>query len=161
MMKHKIFIGLGTNLGDRKNNLEDAIMALPPKLNILARSPIYQTKPWGYTDQADFLNMVIEAETALTPIELLDYLKALEEELGRKASFRYGPRLIDLDILFYDDLIFEHERLSIPHPSLHERGFVLVPLADIAPNLIHPTLEKNIIELLQNIDSSDVALFGA
>ncbi|RPI24689.1 MAG: 2-amino-4-hydroxy-6-hydroxymethyldihydropteridine diphosphokinase [Chloroflexota bacterium] len=137
-------------------NLEAAVRALPPLVLPRLCSPVYQTAPWGFTDQPDFLNQVIQAETGLSPADLLAYIKRLEEELGRQPNFRYGPRLIDLDILFYDDLILASPGLAIPHAHLHERAFVLVPLADIAPNLVHPLLAKSVSELLIDIDSSGV-----
>ncbi len=135
-----VYLALGTNLGDRRANLEAALQALAARLTLTARSSIYETPPWGYADQPAFLNMVVAARTALTPLALLDWLKTLEQELGRRPSFRYGPRQIDLDILFYDDLVLDHPRLTLPHPRLHERAFVLVPLAEIAPDLVHPRL---------------------
>ncbi|MCK4899641.1 MAG: 2-amino-4-hydroxy-6-hydroxymethyldihydropteridine diphosphokinase, partial [Anaerolineales bacterium] len=127
---HTIYIALGTNLGNRLDNLQRTVKALPPEARVINASPIYETPPWGYLDQAYFLNQVLQAETDLTPEDLLSYLKRLETQLGRQTSFKYGPRLIDLDILFYDDLILETSILTIPHPKINERAFVLVPLAD-------------------------------
>jgi len=147
-----IFLSLGTNLGDRAANLRSAIAMLTPAVRVARESPIYETAPWGFEDQPNFLNMVIEAETDLAPLDLLKYLKALENELGREPTFRYGPRLIDLDILFYDDLILQKPELTIPHPHLHERVFVLIPLADLAPNFIHPVFQKTIQQLLDSIN---------
>ena len=130
-MNHTVFIALGTNLGKRKANLRAAIKALPPDVTVLAESHVYETPPWGYEDQPAFLNMAVKAETEMEPEPLLKYLKQLEVELGREQNFRWGPRLIDLDILFYDDLVIDTPPLVIPHPRLHERAFVLVPLADV------------------------------
>jgi len=158
-MKHKIYLGLGTNVGDRKTNLKAAIDALPPDVEVVAQSPIYQTPPWGYEDQDDFLNQVVMARTDLAPQALLAYIKGLEEEVGRRATFRWGPREIDIDILFYDDLVMESETLTIPHPRMHERAFMLVPLADIAPELVHPVLNQTIAQLLNDLDKSDIELF--
>ncbi|HBX71072.1 MAG TPA: 2-amino-4-hydroxy-6-hydroxymethyldihydropteridine diphosphokinase, partial [Chloroflexi bacterium] len=104
--KIPIYIALGTNLGDRLANLQSAIRQMPPEVTILAQSPIYQTPPWGYADQPDFLNQVVMAETNLPPQALLAYLKTLEIRVGRMPTFRYGPRVVDLDILFYGDLIY-------------------------------------------------------
>ena len=155
-----IYIALGTNLGDRLANLRSAIESFAPELRVTRESTIYETPPWGFTDQPAFLNMVIEAETNLDPRALLVYLKKKEDELGRVKNFRNGPRLIDLDILFYDDLIMNEENLIIPHPRLHQRAFVLMPLADIAPELEHPLIEKTIIELLQDVDTSEITPFS-
>jgi len=109
---------------------------------ILAESKIYETPAWGFEDQPAFLNMAIKGKTDLQPEPLLKYLKQLEARLGREPSFHWGPRLIDIDLLFYDELVLDTPQLVIPHPRLHERAFVLVPLADIAPDLVHPILVK-------------------
>jgi len=153
-MTHTVYIALGTNLGDRLANLRTAIEGLAPDVTMLAESHIYETPPWGYEDQPSFLNMVVKAETDLEPAALLMFLKKLEVDLGREKSVRWGPRLIDLDILFYDDLIIESPPLVIPHPRLHERGFVLAPLADVAAEFIHPVLGKRVRELLGGVDLS-------
>ena len=155
-MKHTIYLGLGSNLGDRMGNLHAAVAALRPAVEPLALSPVYETAPWGYEEQADFLNQVIRAETDLLPDELLKYVKAIERQLGRRPRFRYGPREIDVDILFYDDLHMESFGLNVPHPRIAERAFVLVPLAYLAPNLHHPTLDKTVQELLAEVDTSGI-----
>ena len=160
-MKHTIYIALGTNLGDRSANLDSALASLPPAVNILSSSPVYETPPWGYLRQSSFLNQVVKCETHLTPEELLDYLKAIEKRLGRKPTFLYGPRTIDLDILFYDDLVLETSSLTIPHPRLDERAFVLVPFANLDSDMIHPVSGKSIRELLENVDISGVELSRA
>ena len=158
-MTHTIYISLGTNLGDRLANLQAALAALPPIVLMQAASPIYETEPWGYSDQPAFLNQVISAETQLEPLDLLPHLKRLETELGRTPTFRYGPRLIDMDILFYDDILLATPGLEIPHPRLHERAFVLVPLVDLAPDFRHPRLGKTLQELLAQVDTDGVRLY--
>ena len=144
----RVFLGIGTNLGDRERNIQEARTALSQRLEILKESSIYQTAPWGYLDQPAFLNQVIEAQTALSSLNLLDFLKQTETQLGRQANFRFGPRLIDLDILFYGNRIIQTPRLQVPHPRLTERAFVLIPLAEIAPEFVHPQNRQTIAQLL-------------
>ena len=158
-MSQSVYIALGSNLGDRSANLEAAVEALPPSVRVLLRSPIYETPPWGYTDQPAFLNQVVQAETDLTPQDLLTYLKKLEEKLGRQPTFQYGPRKIDLDILLYDDLVLETPSLTIPHPHLAERAFVLLPLADLAPDLVHPVLGITVTEMLSKLNQEGIHLY--
>lgn len=157
-MNH-IFLALGSNLGDRLNNLQRALDMLSPKVQVLNQSPIYETEPWGYLEQPNFLNQVIEAETSLSPTTLLEFLKATEAKLGRKPTLRYGPRLIDIDLLFYNALIFNSPELTVPHPRLHQRAFVLVPLVDIAPDFVHPNYQKTVKELLSKVDTMGVNPF--
>jgi 2-amino-4-hydroxy-6-hydroxymethyldihydropteridine diphosphokinase len=158
-MTHTIYIALGTNMGDRPENLRAALLTFAPKIKLKAESSIYETEPWGYADQPSFLNMVICAETNLSPLELLAHLKELELALGRAPTFRNGPRLIDLDILFYDALTFNTPLLVIPHPHLHERAFVLIPLAEIAPGLVHPVMGQSVSQLVEMVDRRGVNLF--
>jgi len=149
MKEHIVYLALGTNLGDRLANLKQAISALTPQLEVKAKSQVYETLPWGVEDQPKFLNQVIKANTYLDPEPLLKHLKRLEVALGRKESVPNGPRLIDMDILFYDDLVLDKASIVIPHPRLHERGFVLLPLMEIAPNLVHPVNKKSVREMAE------------
>ncbi|MBN1665980.1 MAG: 2-amino-4-hydroxy-6-hydroxymethyldihydropteridine diphosphokinase [Anaerolineales bacterium] len=147
-MQHQVYLALGTNLGEREANLAAARAALPPLVREVTASPIYCTPPWGFEQQPDFLNQVVLAQTEASPLELLAYLKQVEAQVGRKPTFRYGPRVVDLDILFYDDLVLQHPELTIPHPRLAERAFVLVPLADLAPELRHPVSGQTVQAML-------------
>jgi len=160
-MTHAVYIALGTNLGERLTNLHAAIAALAPEITVLTESHVYETPPWGYEDQPAFLNMAVKAETDLEPEALLKYMKQIEAELGREKSVRWGPRLIDLDILFYDDLVIDTPPLVIPHPRLHERAFVLVPLADVAPEVVHPVSGEFVWELLLKADMSGIEPLSA
>ena len=155
-----IYLSLGSNLDDRYATLQAALAAFPPVVTVLAESPIYETPPWGVTDQPAFLNMVIRAETLLTPLALLALLKHLETQLGRLPSIRYGPRKIDLAILFYDELVLDTPELILPHPRLPDRAFVLVPLADLAPGLVHPVLGQSIRDLLAAVDTKGIKRNG-
>lgn len=147
------YIGLGSNMGDKTANLKKAIEELGkvPGNKVLAVSSFYETEPVGNIEQDWFINAAAKLETGLTPRELLDILLKIEKELGRVRDARWGPRVIDLDILLYDDLVMDEEGLVIPHPYLHERRFVLVPLAEIAPRLIHPLLKKSMSVLLKGL----------
>ena len=131
MTGHRAYIGIGANLGDRLRNVEVAVARLADLGSIVRRSSYYRTQPWGKSDQPWYLNAVALVETSLSPPQLLGRLQAIEEDLGRERSERWGPRAIDLDILLYDDAKFASAELSIPHPRLHERAFVLVPLSEI------------------------------
>lgn len=159
MNEHIVYLALGTNLGDRLANLKQAISSLTPQLDVKAKSQVYETPPWGFEDQPKFLNQVVKAKTYLDPEPLLKHLKRLEVALGRKESFVNGPRLIDIDILFYDDLVMNKPSLVIPHPRLHERGFVLLPLLDIAPDLVHPIQNKTVRELAASCHAEGIEKF--
>src|SRR5581483_4145004 len=155
-----IFLALGSNLGNRLENLHNAVKHLAPFAQISRASSIYETEPWGITEQPRFLNMVVESETTLAPDELLGVVKTVERNLGRTETIRYGPRMIDIDILFYDDVIYKSGTLEIPHPRLSERRFVLVPLNDIAPDLLHPSMRVTVRELHARLpDTGDVRLY--
>ncbi|PWH16813.1 MAG: 2-amino-4-hydroxy-6-hydroxymethyldihydropteridine diphosphokinase [Anaerolineae bacterium] len=160
-MKHKqhvVYLALGTNLGDRLENLRQARQALPPAVEIEAASSVYETPPWGVLDQPPFYNQVVRAVTDLSPHDLLTYLKQIEQRLGRTETVRNGPRPIDLDILFYDDLELETPQLSIPHPRMEGRAFVWLPLAEIAPHLIYPKLGKTAQQIATELDCSGIHL---
>src|SRR5699024_3773735 len=130
-----IYLALGSNIEPREKYLTSALEALNDhqQITIIKKSSVYKTAPVGYTDQADFLNMVIELATSLLPLELLDVCQAIEKQLDRRREIRFGPRTIDLDILIYNQENRETERLTLPHPRMHERAFVLIPLDEIAP----------------------------
>jgi len=160
MDEHTVYLALGSNLDDRLANLKQAVASLSPQMEVKAKSHIYETPPWGHTDQPKFLNQVVKAKTYLAPEPLLKHLKRLEIALGRKTSFPNGPRLIDMDILFYDDLVLEMPLLTLPHPRLHERGFVLLPLMDIAPNLLHPVSKKSVSEMIASCDVEELTKFA-
>jgi 2-amino-4-hydroxy-6-hydroxymethyldihydropteridine diphosphokinase len=158
-MPRDVFIGSGSNLGDRMAELALAAKLLSPDIRVLKASKVYETPPWGYEDQPAFLNQALQVESELDPPSLLKYLKVIEKRMGRKATFRYGPRVIDLDILFYDSLIYSTDELQIPHPLAAERAFVLVPMHEIAPDFIHPALGKTISELSRAVDSSRIKVY--
>jgi 2-amino-4-hydroxy-6-hydroxymethyldihydropteridine diphosphokinase len=146
------YLGLGSNLGERVENLRQALTLLSLKVNPEKVSSIYETQPVGYKEQPLFLNLVCRVTTNLTPEEVLHLAKDIETRMGRVPSGQINsPRPIDIDILFYEDKIMETQNLTIPHPRLHERAFVLIPLAEIAPNLVHPKLGKNIAQLANAI----------
>ena len=178
-----VYLALGSNLGQREENLSKAIGLLGgnqghnlhcsassqsgPMINFddiqpLGLSSVYETTPWGYDDQPDFLNCVLKARSSLSPGRLLERVKAIEEELGRQPGVRYGPRLIDVDILLYGEVIVDCPDLQIPHPRLHQRAFVLVPLAELHPDLIHPILHTTVDELASQVDGREgVRLWGS
>lgn len=151
-----IYLALGSNLGERLDNLDQALHFLSKEVSISARSGIYETPPWGVVDQPRFLNQVVKGKTALTPHRLLDFIKSIEKKMGRVETYRYGPRKIDIDILLYGRRIVDTDRLLVPHPRMHERAFVLVPLADIAPNLVIPDQILTVNELLKGLDQSGI-----
>lgn len=150
---HTAFLALGSNMGDRKGYLDGAAgrLAADPDFQVIKKSDWIETKPYGGVEQDDFLNGVIEVKTLLTPARLLDRLHEIEAAADRKREVHWGPRTLDLDILFYDDLVVDTERLIIPHPDLQNRSFVLEPLCRIAPYLRHPLLHKTVLELKNNL----------
>ena len=157
-MNHIAYLALGSNMGNRLANLKAAILNLTPQMTIRKKSSVYETPPWGFQEQDAFLNQVVKVETYLEPQPLMHHLKRLETALGRVSNFQNGPRLIDIDILFFDDVIMDTLPLVIPHPRLHERAFVLVPLAELAAELAHPVLHKSIGELLEGVDQSEITM---
>ena len=144
-----VYLALGSNIGERETNLRAAIQSFSAAgIAVLRESPVYETEPVGYTAQRWFLNMVVQAETALFPMQLLTRIGKIERALGRVRTVPNGPRTIDIDILLYGDAVVRTARLEIPHPRMHERRFVLAPLADLAPGLRHPLLRKSVRQLL-------------
>ncbi len=150
----RVFIAIGSNLGDREENIIDAInLLIANGVDVKNISSIIETKPYGNVKQPDFLNCVVDAYTALPPRMLLETLKAIEKQLGRTRTIHWGPRTIDLDIIFYDELVIDTSDLKIPHPDMQNRLFVLEPLNQLAPNFVHPVLNKTVRELLVELRS--------
>lgn len=150
-----VYLGLGSNLGDKKRNITMAAGLLAERVGeILALSNLYETQPWGFDSPNTFLNAALTIETSLDPFELLDATQAIELEMGRKekTTDSYKDRLIDIDILMHDDVILDTKELTLPHPFMHKRNFVIGPLAEIAASLIHPVLKKTIGELYLSLD---------
>jgi len=161
-MNARAYLGLGSNLGDRHGNLIEAIDRLRARARLVDLSAVYETEPWGVADQPRFLNSACAIQTDLSPRDLLVWLKAIEADLGRQPTVRYGPRLIDIDLLLYGDAVVEAPDLTVPHPRMAERAFVLAPLREIAPDAVHPVLGASVRELLRRVDAqrAGVALWA-
>ena len=147
--RYKVFIALGSNIGNKRENLERALDKISelPDTEIIKRSSVIETEPFGYIEQESFLNSVAELNTLLLPHEMLGNLLGIEDEMGRVREIKWGPRIIDLDILFYNDMVMSDMNLTVPHPGIAERMFVLDPLFEIAPNFLHPVLRKTVFQL--------------
>ncbi|WP_113635714.1 2-amino-4-hydroxy-6-hydroxymethyldihydropteridine diphosphokinase [Nubsella zeaxanthinifaciens] len=147
------YLLLGTNMGDRDSNLQQAIALIESEIgNVIAASSVYETAPWGKTDQPGFLNQAVGVKTALLPLELLQVMLDIEKKMGRVRLERWGERLIDIDLIFYgEDTILNNEELSLPHPEMHKRRFVLEPLNEIAADYIHPVFKEKVSSILTNL----------
>jgi 2-amino-4-hydroxy-6-hydroxymethyldihydropteridine diphosphokinase len=158
MVKQEIYVGLGSNLGDRLANIRKAIELMKEEgIEIIKESSIYQTEPVGYKEQGWFLNSVVKGTTELSPRGIWKRLEKIEKLMGREREVKWGPRIIDLDILFYGNKVLNGKELQIPHSELHKRRFVLIPLQEIAPKLAHPIFKKTVSELLRDLkDNSQV-----
>ncbi len=146
-----VYLALGSNIGDSRQHIQNAIGKLAVLLQDLKSAPLYQSKAIGYTDQPDFLNTVVRGGTALAPAAFLQRIKAVEQEVGRTPTFRWGPREIDIDIIFYDDLVLKTPGLTIPHPEFTKRDFVLQPLCDLKPDLVDPVSRQTVKVLLDQL----------
>ncbi len=156
-----VYLALGSNIGDRESNLRAAIESFSGAgITVLRESPIYETEPVGFTDQRWFLNMVVEAETAFFPLQLLTRTGKVERALGRVRTVPNGPRTIDIDILLYGNAVVHTPRLEIPHPRMQERRFVLAPLADLSPALRHPVLRQTVRQLLDAAPAQKIRRLG-
>ena len=156
-----VYLLLGSNVGDRMDYLKKASISIESKIGkIVKKSQVYETEPWGEKEQDDFLNIVLEIQTKLNPTTTLEKIKEIESLLEREETYKWGPREIDIDILFFGDEMISEVNLTIPHPFIHERKFTLVPFSEIAPDLYHPFMGTTVVELLLECeDMSDVKPF--
>ena len=150
-----VYLGLGANMGDRQANLERAVELLGERLRIEKVSSVYETEPVGYEEQPPFLNAVCRVQTDIGPLQLLSLVKGIEAGMGRVPNFTDGPRPIDVDIILYGDLVMVDPELTIPHPRMAQRAFVLVPLAEIAPDIVHPFSGESIEYMTAKVDGID------
>jgi 2-amino-4-hydroxy-6-hydroxymethyldihydropteridine diphosphokinase len=158
MKGHTAYISVGSNIGNKIENCKKGVDALirSDSVTLKAQSPCYKTDPVDYPDQAWFINYVIKIETLLDPFELLNKLKSIQKDAGRiRDAIRFGPRILDLDIILFDDAVINSENLTIPHPRMHKRRFVLKPVCDIDSEIIHPVLKKNMKYLLDSLDNEE------
>lgn len=152
-----IYLSLGTNLGDRIYNLQQALDGMQPHIQIDSVSAVYETEPWGpIQEQPNYYNICVAGRTEIEPEALLSLLKKLENQIGRQPGDRWGPRLIDIDLLFYDELVWESLRLRLPHRQIADRAFVLVPLVEIAPDFVHPETGLSVSDMVSQIDIAGV-----
>lgn len=162
MEKHILYLLMGSNLGEKKKQMDQAINLIPAVIGpVTKKSSFYETEPWGFSSEKFFLNIALQTLTSFSPIEVMHKIDEIEKTFGRERTDRgYSSRTMDIDILFYDDLVLDQDNLKIPHPRLQYRRFVLVPLDEIAHDLIHPVIRKTIGELLRDCtDSGDVRKF--
>ncbi|MEY8000570.1 2-amino-4-hydroxy-6-hydroxymethyldihydropteridine diphosphokinase [Clostridium sp. Mt-5] len=154
---HKAYVAVGSNVGNREENIKNAMDIINSSAcnKVIKISRLYNTKPVGYLDQDDFLNGALEIKTLMNPETLMDFLLEIENKLKRKRTIKWGPRTMDLDIILYDDLILSQERIVVPHPRMQERLFVLKPLSDIAPFVVHPILKVRIVDLMNKLQKKD------
>ena len=157
-----VYLGLGSNLGDRTANLELGLRILGERVRLVRASSIYETEPWGFVEQPAFLNCVVEGVSAVSPEGLLEILKDTEQSVGRRVTFPGGPRVFDADLLFYGDRTVDWPHLKVPHPRIPERAFVLVPMAEIAADFLHPTLDVTVETLAARVEGREgVHWYGA
>lgn len=159
-MTKSVYFSIGTNLGDRFANLQRALSLLQDEMPVTAVSPVYATEPWGDKDQPQFLNICAAAVTNLGPSDVLAKIKRIEANMGRVPSRHWGPRLIDIDLVLYGDDLVELPELTVPHPQMGGRAFVLAPLANIIPDFVHPETGQTIQQMLDQIDQSNVERLG-
>ena len=154
---HEVYLSIGSNIGNKEENLNRAIELINSykEIEVTKVSSFLVTEPWGYLDQEEFVNAALKLKTILSPQELMKILLDIEQEMKRERIIKWGPRIIDLDIIFYDDLVLEDELVTVPHPRMEEREFVLKPLSEICGNKVHPLLKKRVFRLLEDIEKEN------